>query len=233
MQILVLNQSIAHHLIIHNFNLSSHPSIYTLIHEFDNAVMDFKTACECTIDTTVIVDKAITAVSRYKSILLKKKEFFRSVDTDYFYNQRHELSNKDKATIQIIMAGTTTLDTLIKESKLFDPNMKICASLHKIIYDFYKSEIECHLDSGFWYGLKMYEFLIHTNVIKNRYVTPFFSQEELETFFIENRKSILTDLLEHDRVYNPLDNRRLNNFFEIFKNITSISSTYQITRLIE
>ena len=131
------------------------------------------------------------------------------------------------------MAGTTTLDTLIKESKLFDPDMKICASLHKIIYDFYKSEIECHLDSDFWYGLKMYEFLIHTNVIKNRYVTPFFSQEELETFFIENRKSILTDLLEHDRVYNPLDNRRLNDFFEIFKNITSISSTYQITRLIE
>ncbi|MFD1439763.1 hypothetical protein HLH14_12750 [Acinetobacter sp. ANC 4282] len=232
MQISVLNQSLSYNFIIQNFNIQVHPNIYTLIHEFDNAAMDFKTACECTNDTTVIIDKAITAVSRYKSILLKKNEFFRSVNTNNYNNQRNELSNTDKAIIQITMAGTVVLESFIKSSKLFDPDMKICAELHKTIYNFYKSEISNKLDSEFWYELKVYEFLIHTNVTQNRYHSPFFSSEEIEAFFIENRTSVLSNLVKCSQIYNPLDNQRQKHFFEILKLISSISSTYQMARLI-
>lgn len=234
MQISILNQKVDHNFVIQNFNLQSYPTIHTLIHEFDNAAMDFQTACKCTNDTTVIIDKAITAVSRYKSILLRKNEFFRTVNTNIYNNQRNELSNIDKAIIQIAMVGTVVLESFIKSSKLFDPDMKICAELHETIYNFYNSEIVNQLDSQFWYELKVYEFLIHTQVIqKGPYYLPFFSSEELEDFFVQNRKLVLSDLLKYDRVYNPLDNHRQKHFFEILKLISSISSTYQINRLID
>jgi len=208
-----------------NINIHIHIHINSRIEDINNCFRSFKDACEFQGEKEVR-EKALDVLSRYRSIIEHKREFFQVLPS--YSTDSDGLSTIDKFHLYILNTGLMLLSEFNDKSQLFDRDKRIINGLYEDIKNLYSSAVGSYLDETFWYDLQLYEFLMKEKILSNSRwsyedYTFQFTENNLEEFFSENRSKILKDLYSDREIYSPLHNKRFAIFYDMHKKVMSFT----------